>query len=318
MDIKWLEDYLALCELRNFSRAAEARHITQPAFGRHIRALEAAVGQQLVDRSTSPLSLTPAGRQFRTLARNLTEQMTAGLDQLKQTPRISFEPVRVAAPHSLTTPTLLDLLELVEAPVCAIDILRVDFAVEALTEGVCDLLLAFDILSLMQPPFLNLCLGQGDFLLVGGTNEQGHPLFTPESGTIPYLRYRADSFSAKLVERQMPTPALSQLQPVFETSMCQLHKDMALRGKGVAWLPDCLIGDELSRGTLVPLNPDRLHIPYQIRLYRHQAPLSPTAERLWQTLTQRLAAAAVAPSPRRVMMPIRHSHIGFGISCRPS
>lgn len=298
MDIKWLEDYLMLCELRNFSRAAEARHITQPAFGRHIRALEAAVGQQLVDRSTHPLSLTPAGRQFRTLARNLTEQMSEGLARLQQTPKTSFKPVRVAAPHSLTTPTLLDLLELMEESTCAIDILRVDFAVEALTEGECDLLLSFDILSLMQPPFLNVCLGVGDFLLVSGTNQQGEPLFTPKTNPLPYLRYSADSFSAKLIERQMPIPPLSQLQPVFETSMCQLHKDMALRGKGVAWLPDCLIGDELSQGTLVPLSPDSLRIPYQIRLYRHQAPLSPAAERLWQTLSQRLASGWQLIEPR--------------------
>ncbi|GAA3548187.1 LysR family transcriptional regulator [Zobellella aerophila] len=289
MDIKWLEDYLALCELRNFSRAAEARHITQPAFGRHIRALEAAVGQQLVDRSTNPVGLTPAGRQFRTLARNLTEQMTAGLEQLKQAPRISFKPVRVAAPHSLTTPTLLDLLELVEESACAIDILRVDFAVEALTEGECDLLLAFDILSLMQPPFLNLCLGQGDFLLVSGVDARGGPRFHAEDAWLPYLRYSPDSFSARLIERQMPTSMMGHFQPVFETSMCQLHKDMALRGKGVAWLPDCLIGAELAEGSLVALGPERWRIPYQIRLYRHQAPLSQAAELLWQTLNRRLA-----------------------------
>ncbi|MFT7681973.1 MAG: DNA-binding transcriptional LysR family regulator, partial [Moritella dasanensis] len=43
-DSKWLEDFLTLNETRNFSKAAQLRHITQPAFGRHIKALEAAVG----------------------------------------------------------------------------------------------------------------------------------------------------------------------------------------------------------------------------------------------------------------------------------
>jgi len=37
-----------LAERRNFSRAAEARHVTQPAFSRRIRALEDWVGTPLV------------------------------------------------------------------------------------------------------------------------------------------------------------------------------------------------------------------------------------------------------------------------------
>lgn len=83
IDTKWLEDFIALSELRNFSRAAEARFITQPAFGRHIKALEEAVGRQLIDRTTHPVSLTPAGKQFRTTARNLIQQLDHGLTQLK-------------------------------------------------------------------------------------------------------------------------------------------------------------------------------------------------------------------------------------------
>ena len=41
MHIKWLEDFITLAQTRSFSRAAELRHVTHPAFGRRIRALEA-------------------------------------------------------------------------------------------------------------------------------------------------------------------------------------------------------------------------------------------------------------------------------------
>ena len=44
LDLEWLEDFLALAETGNFSRAAEARAIAQPAFSRHIRDLEDWVG----------------------------------------------------------------------------------------------------------------------------------------------------------------------------------------------------------------------------------------------------------------------------------
>ena len=40
MQLKWLEDFVALAQERSFTRAAELRHVTHLAFGRRIRALE--------------------------------------------------------------------------------------------------------------------------------------------------------------------------------------------------------------------------------------------------------------------------------------
>ena len=40
---------------------AQLRHVTQPAFSRRIQALEAWAGTDLVDRSSYPTRLTPAG-----------------------------------------------------------------------------------------------------------------------------------------------------------------------------------------------------------------------------------------------------------------
>jgi DNA-binding transcriptional LysR family regulator len=51
MDTKWLEDFVSLAETRSFSRSAQLRHVTQPAFSRRIQALEAWAGIDLVDRS---------------------------------------------------------------------------------------------------------------------------------------------------------------------------------------------------------------------------------------------------------------------------
>ncbi|HXQ40880.1 MAG TPA: LysR family transcriptional regulator, partial [Candidatus Udaeobacter sp.] len=51
MELKWLEDFLSLAETRNFSRSAELRFTTQPAFSRRIKALEEWVGATLFDRS---------------------------------------------------------------------------------------------------------------------------------------------------------------------------------------------------------------------------------------------------------------------------
>lgn len=292
LDTKWLEDFLQLAEMQHFSRAAEARHITQPAFGRHIRALEKAVGQTLVNRSTTPISLTPAGRQFRTIARNIVSQMEDGLKLLNGIEKPLLNPIRIATPHSLSSPTLLDLIHhLEESEVSAqfsVDILRVDYAVQSLSEGDCDFLLGFEILSLLQPPFKNLCLGQGDFLLVSVSDSQGKAKFSPQTESVPILRYSSESYSARLIEQKQPELTTLNTYPVFESSMCQLHKEMALRGKGIAWLPDTLIQQELTNGQLIAIDPEQYRIPYQIRLYRNGSPLHNDAETVWVTLKEQL------------------------------
>ena len=63
METKWLEDFVSLAETRSFSRSAQLRHVTQPAFSRRIQSLEAWAGIDLVDRSSYPTRLTPAGEE---------------------------------------------------------------------------------------------------------------------------------------------------------------------------------------------------------------------------------------------------------------
>jgi len=65
MDLDWLEDFAALAEHGNFSRAAEMRHVSQPAFSRRIKALEDWIGVPLFSRGAQGVTLTAAGEQFR-------------------------------------------------------------------------------------------------------------------------------------------------------------------------------------------------------------------------------------------------------------
>jgi LysR family carnitine catabolism transcriptional activator len=66
-----LHAFLALAELRSFTRAAERSHLSQPAFSTLIRALEDAVGARLFDRDTRKVSLTVEGGLFEQSARSM-------------------------------------------------------------------------------------------------------------------------------------------------------------------------------------------------------------------------------------------------------
>lgn len=71
MNANQLEYAVRLAQVRNFSQLAEELHISQPALSRHIQNLEQELGVKLFDRSTSPLTLTPAGAYFIESAKDL-------------------------------------------------------------------------------------------------------------------------------------------------------------------------------------------------------------------------------------------------------
>lgn len=75
LELKWLEDFIALAGTRSFSQAAEKRFVTQPAFSRRIRSLEDALGLTLVNRQRTPVELTEAGQLFLVTARSVVEQL---------------------------------------------------------------------------------------------------------------------------------------------------------------------------------------------------------------------------------------------------
>jgi len=83
VETKWLEDFVSLAETRSFSRSAQLRHVTQPAFSRRIQALEAWVGVDLVDRSAYPTRLTPAGQAFHAQALEVLDSLQAARNMMR-------------------------------------------------------------------------------------------------------------------------------------------------------------------------------------------------------------------------------------------
>lgn len=77
-DLHDLIAFRAAAELANFRKAAEAVHISQPAFSRRIDKLEQALGVRLFERTTRRVTLTAVGREF-------ARRVGAMLDDLDET-----------------------------------------------------------------------------------------------------------------------------------------------------------------------------------------------------------------------------------------
>jgi DNA-binding transcriptional LysR family regulator len=101
MEIRWLEDFIALARTRHFSRAADEQHVTQPTFSRRIKLLEEEMGVTLINRQTLPLSLTPAGEEFLTLCEQVTDRVRLTRDRVREISAGQQRRIMVAAPQSL-------------------------------------------------------------------------------------------------------------------------------------------------------------------------------------------------------------------------
>ena len=71
MDLRVLEVFCRIVELRSFSRAAEAVSLTQPTVSAHIKGLEAEVGLRLFDRIGRAVAPTQAGELLYGYARRV-------------------------------------------------------------------------------------------------------------------------------------------------------------------------------------------------------------------------------------------------------
>ncbi|NLW05098.1 MAG: LysR family transcriptional regulator [Pseudomonadaceae bacterium] len=305
LEVKWLEDFLALAATRNFSQAATRRFVTQPAFSRRIQSLERAVGVTLVERGKSPLELTPDGQLFLITARNVVEQLSDALQHLRGLDPASIQLLEFAVAHSLAFnffPQWLKRLQTVVGEINSrMTAMNVGEATHALREGRCDLMLAYHdplgSLQLDNQHFPSLRMGATEMLPVCATDGQGKPLYSLdalEEQQIPLLAYTQGAFlerSLQILLRQKPVGL--QLRTTYETAMAEGLKGMALEGQGVAWVPRLSIERELAEKKLVVCGGEHWIIPLEIRLYRCTLVHKPSVERLWQRLASDAAQVEV-------------------------
>ena len=305
LDLEWLEDFVTLAESGNFSRAAEARAVAQPAFSRHIRSLEEWVGADLIDRGAHPVELTDAGRKFLPMVR----EALAGLEAARIKARLAQDQaaasLRFAVTHALSItffPRWLGTLEtrLRPGPVQtfsdhsrACEDLMVQRRVQfVLCYGHPDVPGRLD-----EGRYPVVRLGADVALPVSLPDASGRPLFELERrAVLPILDYSDQSGLGRILRAKLHNLLVDarkvgtepDISVVFTAHNAFLLKTMVLAGRGMAWLPASLVADELQRGALVAAGSDAWRVPIEVRLYRQNAQMTRTAEDLWQVVGGRL------------------------------
>ena len=285
METKWLEDFVSLAETRSFSRSAQLRHITQPAFSRRIQALEAWAGTDLVDRSSYPTRLTPAGETLYDQSLEMLQALQSTRAMLRGHTSAAQDVIEFAVPHTLAFtffPAWVSGLREAFGPIKSrLIALNVHDAVLRLVEGSCDLLIAYHHSS--QPFQLDpdryemVSLGEEVVAPYVRPDALGAPMFSLPGRVghpLPYLGYAPGAYLGQMVDlilKQSSTPI--HFDRVYETDMAEGLKAMALEGHGIAFLPYSAVKKELRARRLVSAVPDGMapmQITMDVRAYREK------------------------------------------------
>ena len=285
METKWLEDFVSLAETRSFSRSAQLRHVTQPAFSRRIQSLEAWAGTDLVDRSSYPTRLTAAGETLYDQSLEMLQALQSTRAMLRGHNAAGHDFIEFAVPHTLAFtffPAWVSGLREKFGPIKSrLIALNVHDAVMRLVEGSCDLMIGYHHPS--QPYQLDadryemVSLGEETIAPYVKPDADGAPLFKLP-GTVakplPYLGYAPGAYLGQMVETMLKqAPTAMHFDRVYETDMAEGLKAMALEGHGIAFLPYSAVKKHLRAKKLVsalPANLKGLEITMQVQAYRER------------------------------------------------
>lgn len=294
MDIRWLEDFLSLAQTRSFVRSAQDRHISQPAFGRRVKSLEAWVGVPLVDRSSYPCALTREGQLFRDAAQEAVRILGDARGQLRGAARPRNRGISVATGKTLSLTFFPEWFARVGASGLDVRLSTTTMhdGTLQLVEGGVDFLLCYchpEIPVLLDPEqFEFIRVGTERLMPVSAPGRSGrarHALPGSKAAPLPLLFLSPTTTQGRIVDSFLERNAGKvHVDKRIEIDFSETAALLVRQGTGLAWLPARVVqaAQATQPGALVSAGGEEYAIDFEIRLYRNAANRNPHVESIWQ------------------------------------
>lgn len=304
MELAWLEDFIVLARTKHFSRAAEERNVSQPAFSRRIQALESWLGTRLIDRRTTPINLTPEGERFRETAIGVLRDIYRDRDAFRRDFSKMHSDVRISGSTSVLVHFVPDWLTEMMARVGPFKTNVGTYGshntgtpsdmVQRLRQGEVDFTFTYAHPSM---PWI-LDTANFDWKVVATTPFRP---YSPRDGNggarfelpgapdspLPWLAYATDSVLARAEGLAVQSsPHELHLQIVHQSMGVDMLKRLALHGEGFGWFPAMSVAPEVADGRLVPVGSTAETVNLEIRLYRSKSRPRPLIDKIWSAVEE--------------------------------
>lgn len=245
-----LRAFEATARLGSASRAAEELHVTHGAISRHLRALDAALGQPLFVRHGRGLALTAAGEQLRDGAQDAFEQLRDTWAHVAR--RRTDAPFVLGCPGSLLARWMIPRLEQLrqDLPALKLHLSAQETALDPALTGLDAALLS------SEPPW------PGEWRVHELAPERIGPVFSPRYPGAAQLRRQEQLLDEALLHTASRPQAWPQWAALAGLAPDRLHYgqgfdhlyyllEAAVAGLGVAIAPAQLVADDLASGRLL-------------------------------------------------------------------
>lgn len=246
--------FVKTADLGSFVAAGRALEISASAVGKGVARLEQEVGLRLMQRSTRRIQLTDEGRLFHERCRRILDDLDDARAMLSHAREVPRGRLRVCAPivgHHFLMPVIPDFLA--RYPEVELDINFSDRSVDLIDEGVDVAIRSGDLpdsrlVSRPLQPFRLLLCASPDYLKRHGT-----PLVARDLERHAAIRFRHPN-SGKLLDWPLLQSAAApeiRLRTVLACNNMEAVLGAALRGLGIACMPDFLVREVLADGRLL-------------------------------------------------------------------
>lgn len=295
MELDWLKDFLALADLKTFSRAADARNVTQPAFSRRVRALEDWIGTPLFVRGAQGATLTAAGAHFQPAAIELARRLEQARRDTRALGDRETVTLSIAATHALSFTFFPGWARrlMQDRPLGTVNLVSDSMAACE------DLMLAGEVHFLLchyhplartrfeADRFPSVPVGKDRLVPLCAPGALGQPKWVlpgTAAAPVPCLAYSQASGLGRILAASLDKSTMHTVASMTSHLAAALMA-MARDGDGVAWIPETLASDDLERARLVRAGPERFDVPIEIRLFRSLECRNDASDAIWNRLS---------------------------------
>ena len=283
MDLRSLQTFLEVAELKSFTRAGERLGYSQPTVSFHIRQLEQELGVPLFDRIGHTVSLTDAGRDALAYAQqicNLSREMLAGNRMDQPVSGI----LRLGMAASLCYPLITRDFGRFRQLYPEIDLHIYDAGTgelfRMLDHNEVDMICTMDsriydtaYITVAEEPIGTHFVASSSHPLAGKD-----PVALEELLDQPFLLTEKGMSYRRLMDEKLAARSM-EVHPVLETARADLICDLVAQNRGISFLPDYVTEAAVRAGTLKHLAVADFQVTvWKQLIYRRDKWISPLME----------------------------------------
>jgi len=291
MDIRQLEVFAKVFELKSFSKAAEKLGISQPTVSAHVQHLEDTLGKRLFDRIGRKVVPTVEAKVLYRYAVEILRKRDEAIAELLSLDSNSEGTLRIAAsniPGDFLIPHIIpELKKLLPQTIIVVEILDSRKVVKLLTESIPDFDIGFVGIEVSDPRLERKKVIEDEIILIASPNFRRSSISLKELPELPLFLREADSGTRASVEKALKNsginPAELKIAGVLGSNTA--IKEAVKKGAGFGLVSKYSVSEDVACGRLKAVKIKELEIKrsfYAIR--RRDITPVPAARVLWENM----------------------------------